>query len=409
MRLKFERQELKEIYKKTCKQITSQISRLSLLDIALASALTLTLFFSGYAAIQTRNLERKLEKTEKELKTKIEVLEAQRKEAVEKTYFDDWGFIDTLRARGAEIELEDIDRDGDLDIVIKDVSGIIRTYENVMPVKFLPEEKKLLAELILKLKAKGHDIEPYLEDKRFKYYRDIRELLYGGKKISEAQHQKNLRAYVKKYLDDATDFMMQNQFWLNKAKNEYGVEPWDIVSVLNKETRLGKQKGVRSIFNSLISILLTLPSHKNFVYRNLKVLLELSEQEGKDIFSYKGSFMGAYEWPQSLLENISRFGVDLDSNGRIDLSTLPDAIGFIANYLAKAGYRLNRYGSIYSYNHSHTYCDYIIALGNALKSESHKRHKLFDELFIREVPFYTAEKDKTNAQEVQKTPVHISF
>lgn len=390
----FEKDELRKMYNKLSSQF-------SFPDIVLLSTLLLTILFSSYVFIQTKNLEKKIEEIKK-----IETLKAQQKkriETYEKTYFNSGGIIDSLKAEAEikEIKLEDIDNDGDLDILAEENSGVIKIYENIVPVKLLSKEKKLLSELIIKMKVKGHNIEPYLNDRRFKYYRDIKKLLYSNKKISNEEHQKNIKAYLRKYVDDATSFMMKNQYWLNKAWLDYGVGPWDIVSILNKETRLGKEKGNRSIFNSLISIFLTLQTHEKFVYRNLEALLELSKQENKDIFSYKGSFMGAYELPQSLLENVSKFRIDFDNNGKIDLSTIPDAIGFIANYLSKAGYKLDRYGAIYAYNHSGIYCDYIIALGNELKQEYLKRNSLFNKLTIKEHSFYKAEKDKTE--------VYVSF
>ncbi|MCL6500613.1 MAG: lytic murein transglycosylase [Candidatus Pacearchaeota archaeon] len=385
MRLKFERIDLKKMYER----ITSKFS---LKGLAIMSTFLLASLFSSYTIVHTRTLEKRIN----EMKKKIEEFEVQRKDVVSRCSFDSWGFIDTLRMKDVEIQLGDIDYDGDMDIITKDKAGTIWTYENTMPQKFLPQEERLLCEITLKMKAVGYDIAPLLKDKKFKYYRDIRNLLYSGREISKEQHQKNLEVYVKKYLDEAADFMMQNRVWLSKAQLKYGIAPWDIVSLLNQETRLGKARGNRSIFNSLISVLLTFPKKEKFVYRNLKALLELSKQENKEVFSYKGSFMGAYEWPQSLPENISKFGVDFDDDGKIDLSTLPDAIGFIANYLAQAGYKKDRYGAFYAYNPSNIYCDYLIALGDALETEYNKRQKRFGILLLRECPKSQAERDKTS-------------
>ena len=69
---------------------------------------------------------------------------------VEKTYFDNWGFINELKLSvldggfgnrdhklgdDLEITLGDLDNDGDLDIVVGSKATGLRTYENRIPQK----------------------------------------------------------------------------------------------------------------------------------------------------------------------------------------------------------------------------------------------------------------------------------
>ncbi|MFI8067106.1 lytic murein transglycosylase, partial [Acinetobacter baumannii] len=52
------------------------------------------------------------------------------------------------------------------------------------------------------------------------------------------------------------------------------------------------------------------------------------------------SYAGAIGFPQFMPSNISKYGVDFDGNGHIDLrNSAEDAIGSIANYLAKQGWQ----------------------------------------------------------------------
>ncbi|MCX8194250.1 MAG: lytic murein transglycosylase [Candidatus Pacearchaeota archaeon] len=123
----------------------------------------------------------------------------------------------------------------------------------------------------------------------------------------------------------------------------------------------------------------------------------MAEQENKDIFYTKDLSWDTYKLRKVLLENISKFGVDFDKNGKIDLSTLPDAIGFVANYLSKAKYNWKRHNAIYIYNHSNIYCGYIIVLRNELKRKCLKRKSSFETFSIKEYSSNTTEKDKNKS------------
>ncbi len=386
-KMKFEKAELREMYEKL-------ISRISPSDIIWAGGFAMLSLLLGYIAIEMRSLEKQI----KEIEKNITKTQQQRKEGM--ISFNEWGFVDNLRAKGSvQIKLEDIDFDSDLDIVMYDSTGHIRTYENKMPINLKPEQERVLEQLTLRLKADGYDISRQLKDPRFKYYRDIRKLLYGGEEISESQHKKNLDAYVKKYFKDASNFMMLHQAPLIKAWREYNVDPWYIVSLLNKESLLGKGKGVREVFSTLVSIYLDFPKsrHARFnAYEQLKALLDLSKKENRDVFSYKGSFMAALEIPQSLPVNVPIYGVDFDNDGKIDLATVPDAIGFVANYLSKAGFGWSKRRAIYSYNHSESYCDYIIALAKPLEKEWLRRKGLWDKYMIKDYAYSSASADKLN-------------
>lgn len=382
--MKLEKAKLRKMYEKF-------VSKFSIPDVAILSSLFLLTLFSSYLAIETQNTQKRI----KAIEEQMEKIKVQKKEI---TSFNNWGFIDSLRAKGTvQIKLEDIDFDSDLDIVMYDSAGRIKTYENKMPIKLLPEKERVLSELVLKLKADGYDITPYLKDPRFRYYRDIKQLLYGGGEISEKQHKKNLEAYVKKYLEDATNFMILNEKSLNKAYQVYGIEPEYIVSILNKESLLGKGKGVRNVFSTLVSIYLDFPysRHKRFnAYKQMNALLKLSNQENRDIYDYKGSFMAAMELPQSLPENVFIYGVDFDDDRKIDLADVDDAIGFIGNYLSKAGFGWSKRRAVYGYNHSESYCDYIEVLAKALRQETLKRKILWNRFMFSGYKFNSEISDK---------------
>jgi membrane-bound lytic murein transglycosylase B len=60
---------------------------------------------------------------------------------------------------------------------------------------------------------------------------------------------------------------------------------------------------------------------------------------GIDPLSLSGSFAGAVGMPQFMPGSILKYGVDFDGDGRIDLrNSAADAIGSVANYLARHGW-----------------------------------------------------------------------
>lgn len=63
----------------------------------------------------------------------------------------------------------------------------------------------------------------------------------------------------------------------------------------------------------------------------------------QDPFSFKGSYAGAMGYPQFMPSSYMAYAVDFDGDGVKDLWNNPvDAIGSVANYLAKHGWKRNQ-------------------------------------------------------------------
>jgi len=66
----------------------------------------------------------------------------------------------------------------------------------------------------------------------------------------------------------------------------------------------------------------------------LEQFLLLAQRHRWDPLSLKGSYAGAMGWPQFMPGSWTKFAVDFDGDGRIDLFNSPvDVIGSVANYL----------------------------------------------------------------------------
>ncbi len=126
---------------------------------------------------------------------------------------------------------------------------------------------------------------------------------------------------------------------LAEASRIYGVPPEIIVSILGVETHYGSYTGSFEAVSALATLAFDYPPREELFRRELENLFLLAHEQGRDPFSYRGSFAGALGYPQFLPSSIRHYAVDFDGDGQIDFDSNPvDAIGSIANYLAQHGW-----------------------------------------------------------------------
>lgn len=130
---------------------------------------------------------------------------------------------------------------------------------------------------------------------------------------------------------------------LRRAEQVYGVPQSVILGILGVETGYGANKGSFVTRDALATLAFGYPRRAEYFSDELSALIGWSYQDGRAASSVVGSYAGALGYPQFMPSNINRFGVDFDGNGHIDLINSPvDAIGSIANYLAKNGWQRHR-------------------------------------------------------------------
>jgi len=140
------------------------------------------------------------------------------------------------------------------------------------------------------------------------------------------------------------------QFWeqqaaaLARAENEYGVPAELIAGLIGVETFYGQITGGFSVLDALATLSFEFPSGRSdrsaFFRSELAEFFKLCRREGLDPSEVKGSYAGALGWPQFMPGSWGRYAVDFDGDGHIDLIKNPvDAIGSVANYLARHGWQ----------------------------------------------------------------------
>ena len=163
---------------------------------------------------------------------------------------------------------------------------------------------------------------------------------------------KNWRVYRSRFIDPVriragVKFWQDNQVWLDRAEQEYGVPPEMIVGIVGVETIYGQQTGNFRAIDALATLAFNFPeSHPRAAERaqyfrgELEQFLALHARSGADPLKPLGSYAGAMGMPQFMPSSVARWAVDFDGDGRVDLgNSAADVIGSVANYFKSYGWQ----------------------------------------------------------------------
>ena len=136
------------------------------------------------------------------------------------------------------------------------------------------------------------------------------------------------------------EFWEKNEKTLARAERVYGVPPEIIVGIIGVETFYGTRMGRFSVLDALATLGFDYPPRSAFFLGQLEELILLAGEEHLNPAALKGSYAGAMGMGQFIPGSYRRFAVDFDNDGDRDLFTsAEDAIGSVANYFQKHGWR----------------------------------------------------------------------
>ncbi len=170
-------------------------------------------------------------------------------------------------------------------------------------------------------------------------------------KPAPANKPKNWRAYRARFVDPirinaGVRFWNDNLEALNRAEAEYGVPAEIVVGIIGVETVFGRNTGNFRVMDAITTLAFDYPdtptriARMEFFRGELENTLLFARESGIDPLSLLGSYAGAIGLPQFMPGSIRQFAVDFDHNGKVDLrNSTVDAIGSVANYLSKHGWR----------------------------------------------------------------------
>ena len=142
-------------------------------------------------------------------------------------------------------------------------------------------------------------------------------------------------------------FWLANQATLQRAEEETGVPASIIVGILGVETLYGKNTGNFRVMDALCTLAFDFPAahpraaaRAAFFQSELEAFLLLTARTHTDPLALRGSYAGALGWPQFMPSSWTRYGVDFDGDGRVDLfNSQADVIGSVAHYFEAFGWK----------------------------------------------------------------------
>lgn len=158
--------------------------------------------------------------------------------------------------------------------------------------------------------------------------------------------------YRKHFISDlrierGLQFWEENQKTLERAQQEFGVDPAIIVSIIGVETNYGRNTGSYKVIDALTTLAFDYytytekrESRKKFFITQLEHMFLLAREQKQDPLALKGSYAGAMGWGQFMPNSYRNYAVDFDGDEFADIWTNPtDAIGSVANYFTKHGWK----------------------------------------------------------------------
>ncbi len=150
---------------------------------------------------------------------------------------------------------------------------------------------------------------------------------YRDARLSQQRIENGRRAYA------------DNRATLEAVQGRFKVTPRVVVAIWGLETNYG---GFTGNFNVIESLATLAWDGRRSAYFRTELLAALKILEGGHVTPdrMRGSWAGAMGHPQFMPSNFERLAVDMDGDGRRDIwGSRPDALGSIAHYLARSGWR----------------------------------------------------------------------
>ncbi len=146
-----------------------------------------------------------------------------------------------------------------------------------------------------------------------------------------------------KRTQQGADFWVAHQEALMRAQEQYGVPAQVIIAVMGVETFYGQHQGGFKVIDALSTLAFDYPPRSKFFRKELEEYLLMTRENHLDPTRLHGSYAGAMGQAQFMPSSYRHYAVDFSGKHKIDLeNNTDDAIGSIANYLAKNGWQRNQ-------------------------------------------------------------------
>ena len=134
-------------------------------------------------------------------------------------------------------------------------------------------------------------------------------------------------------------FMRRHRHWLQKAYRRYGVEPEYIAAIIGIESHYGVNRGKFPVFDTLTTLAFEKNRRQRFYRKELEAFLLMTRREKVNPKNVRGSYAGAIGLGQFMPSNYLHYVVDFNSDGFHQMNNYADAIGSIAHYFKRHGWK----------------------------------------------------------------------
>ena len=140
-------------------------------------------------------------------------------------------------------------------------------------------------------------------------------------------------------IDGGVAFWQAHQTLLSEAEARYDVPAEIIVAIIGVETQFGRNLGRYRVLDALATLGFGYPKRGAFFLGELEHFIRLTREEQLDPRQTLGSYAGAMGMGQFIPSSYRAYAVDFDGDGQRNLWQPADAIGSVANYFARHGWK----------------------------------------------------------------------
>lgn len=143
-----------------------------------------------------------------------------------------------------------------------------------------------------------------------------------------------------KRINQGKAFLKKHRELLERTEKKFGVPKEIIVAILGVETRYGRYTGGYRVIDALSTLSFDYPPRQKFFRQQLVEFLLLAREEKQNPLDLMGSYAGAMGYGQFMPSSYRAYAIDFDGDNKRDIWNNPaDAIGSIANYLSRHGWK----------------------------------------------------------------------
>ena len=135
------------------------------------------------------------------------------------------------------------------------------------------------------------------------------------------------------------EYMHKHRSVLKRAYQKYGVQPEYVTAIIGIESHYGVNTGKYPVFDTLTTLAFEKHRRNRFYKSELKEFLLMTKREKVNPKRVMGSRSGAIGLGQFMPSNYRTFVVDFNHDGKKRMNTADDAIGSVAYYFKRHGWK----------------------------------------------------------------------